>query len=444
MKKRIAALLLALAVMVTFMPAMALTAFADSTCTITYDGNGGFIEGTDPADPANFTDTQIIHGDDTLSIKKFIKPGFALDKWTDAVGNEYVDGQGYHKNEGDRTITAQWIYMVNLQFIDRGNCEAAFQNERTVEGLPMDNDEIVAPTDVEKTGYHLVGWFDENDKMWFDAEGNTSEVFPSQQELVLTAKWAPNNYTVKMYNGSKLVKSQKFTYDEAQNLNSYSVGSGKYFKYWKGADGNFYNNEELVSNLTADNDGTFKLTAVTKAHKFMAKAYTKDKDVSVYWNKAQNATLYKVYGNYCGKKVKYLGKTKGTKFVKKALAKGKSYKVLVKAYNGKKLVATSADLHLIVSGGNGVNADAKEVKAAASVELVKDATKTLAPKLTLFKAGRKALGTNHAAKFRFKTSDSKVATVNAKGVIKATGKGACYVYTYAANGVYCKTKVTVA
>ena len=43
----------------------------------------------------------------------------------------------------------------------------------------------------------------------------------------------------------------------------------------------------------------------------------------------------------------------------------------------------------------------------------------------------------------FESSNSKVATVNKKGVIKAVGKGTCYVYAYAQNGVCKIIKVTV-
>ena len=44
---------------------------------------------------------------------------------------------------------------------------------------------------------------------------------------------------------------------------------------------------------------------------------------------------------------------------------------------------------------------------------------------------------------RYETSNSKVATVNSKGVITAKGKGTCYIYVYAQNGVYKRIKVTV-
>ena len=43
----------------------------------------------------------------------------------------------------------------------------------------------------------------------------------------------------------------------------------------------------------------------------------------------------------------------------------------------------------------------------------------------------------------YESTNTAVATVNKSGKIKAVGKGTCYVYAYAQNGVYKKVKVTV-
>ena len=44
---------------------------------------------------------------------------------------------------------------------------------------------------------------------------------------------------------------------------------------------------------------------------------------------------------------------------------------------------------------------------------------------------------------RYETTNKKIATVTAKGVVKAKKKGTCYVYAYAQNGVFKKIKVVV-
>ena len=50
---------------------------------------------------------------------------------------------------------------------------------------------------------------------------------------------------------------------------------------------------------------------------------------------------------------------------------------------------------------------------------------------------------SHAPTLRYMTSNKKVATVNSSGKITAKGKGTCYIYVYAHNGVSKKVKVTV-
>ena len=50
---------------------------------------------------------------------------------------------------------------------------------------------------------------------------------------------------------------------------------------------------------------------------------------------------------------------------------------------------------------------------------------------------------SHTSPFRYYTTNSKVATVNKDGVIKAKGKGVCTIYILANNGVYKKVTVTV-
>ena len=52
-------------------------------------------------------------------------------------------------------------------------------------------------------------------------------------------------------------------------------------------------------------------------------------------------------------------------------------------------------------------------------------------------------GVCHDAKVRYLSSDPKIATVSAKGKIKAKAKGTCKIYVHAVNGAYKTVKVTV-
>ena len=49
----------------------------------------------------------------------------------------------------------------------------------------------------------------------------------------------------------------------------------------------------------------------------------------------------------------------------------------------------------------------------------------------------------HIALISYESSNTSIATVNNEGKIVAVGKGTCYVYAYAQNGVYKKIKITV-
>ena len=46
-------------------------------------------------------------------------------------------------------------------------------------------------------------------------------------------------------------------------------------------------------------------------------------------------------------------------------------------------------------------------------------------------------------KIRFESGNTSVATVSSTGTIKAAGKGSCYVYAYAQNGLFKKVNITV-
>ena len=57
--------------------------------------------------------------------------------------------------------------------------------------------------------------------------------------------------------------------------------------------------------------------------------------------------------------------------------------------------------------------------------------------------GKKLLGENHAARYRYASDNKAVATVDENGKITAVGKGTCHIYVYAQNGTSQKVSVTV-
>lgn len=171
----------------------------------------------------------------------------------------------------------------------------------------------------------------------------------------------------------------------------------------------------------------------------------KKNSVTIKWNKVKNADGYIVYGAKCGAKSKYKvlkvvsGKT--TSYTHKKLKKGTYYKYNVVAFkyvNGVKVtLAASKKIHATTQGGKyGV---AKAVKLNKSKATIKKG-KTFKIKASEIKKDKKIK--KHRA-ICYESSNTKIATVNSKGKIKAKKKGKCTIYVYAQNGVYKTVKVTV-
>ena len=171
----------------------------------------------------------------------------------------------------------------------------------------------------------------------------------------------------------------------------------------------------------------------------------KKNSVTVKWNKVKNADGYIVYGAKCGAKSKYKvlkvvsGKT--TSYTHKKLKKGTYYKYNIVAFkyvNGVKVtLAASKKIHATTLGGKyGV---AKAVKLNKSKVKIKKG-KTFKIKASEIKNDKKIK--RHRA-ICYESSNTKIATVNSKGKIKAKKKGKCTIYVYAQNGVYKTVKVTV-
>lgn len=169
------------------------------------------------------------------------------------------------------------------------------------------------------------------------------------------------------------------------------------------------------------------------------------KSVTVKWNKVKNADGYIVYGAKCGAKSKYKvlkvvsGKT--TSYTQKKLKKGTYYKYNIVAFkniNGAKVTtAVSKKIHATTLGGKyGV---AKAVKVNKTKATIKKG-KTFKIKASEIKKDKKIK--RHRA-ICYESSNTKIATVNSKGKIKAKKKGKCTIYVYAQNGVYKTVKVTV-
>lgn len=181
--------------------------------------------------------------------------------------------------------------------------------------------------------------------------------------------------------------------------------------------------------------------------KLRSKRQTK-KSVKLTWNGAGGAVKYVIYGNKCNAKgVKYkmtkLGETSSRTFnVKKIkgkkLAKGRYHKFIVVAVDANNnVVSTSKVIHVATKGGKYKNYSSVRVSNAKKFKKLK-AGKSL-------KIKAKAVGSRvrkHVG-LRYESSNPAVATVTAKGKVKAVSSGTAIITVYAQNGKYKNVKVVV-
>ena len=182
----------------------------------------------------------------------------------------------------------------------------------------------------------------------------------------------------------------------------------------------------------------------------------KNNKVQVSWTKVNEADGYDVYIHYCGSKAKKAAKTiKGNsttsasfkKIDGKKINQKKNFHVKVYAYktvDGKKVIlAKTITAHL--AGTKSVKyTNPKALKLTKSAYQIKvKKTAQIKAKVTLENSSKKLLPKSRANKLRYKSSNTKIATVDKNGKITGKSKGTCYIYVYTVNGLMKKAKITV-
>ena len=182
----------------------------------------------------------------------------------------------------------------------------------------------------------------------------------------------------------------------------------------------------------------------TEQHLYLRAAKVKNNSVKISWKKVKGADGYIIYGNKCGKKMKYIttiDKPSATSYIAKKLKKGTYYKYLVVAYkttsSGDKVITTSKSVHAATTGGKVGNPTSIKVKKS---KFVLKKGKKAKIKASFKKKKNVKL---HISKFRYESLDKSVATVNKKGEIKAVSKGKTKIIVYTQNGLSKAVSVTV-
>ena len=257
----------------------------------------------------------------------------------------------------------------------------------------------------------------------------------------------PSGEKIKVVEVSDPFSKHTVTPESGAGVPGGSAASGQ-----KGEDGTAYGKgasedvvNKAISSYASETDPKGTVFGLLKAKI----GTVKKTSLTLKWSKVSGAKKYVIYGNACGKKNK-LKKIKTVKTNKaafkkvngKKVKKGTYYKFMIVAFDkNNRVVSTSKIVHAATKGGKFGNAKSVTTKASKNKVTVK--------KGKSFKLKAKEVAQNKKLKAQkhrgvsYESTNTKIATVSKKGVIKGKKKGTCYVYAYAQNGVFSKIKVTV-
>ena len=173
------------------------------------------------------------------------------------------------------------------------------------------------------------------------------------------------------------------------------------------------------------------------------------------WTKIPSADGYEIWFGYCKsgnskkgyKLIRTIRKAGKTGCTISGLKKNSSYKAVVKAFQKvkgkKKYLAASCPLHALTAAGNARYCNPGSVVLKTKKVTLKTGKSYKIKKAKIKKtvSGRKLM--KHAKKFRYASSDSRIASVSGSGKISAKAPGKCRIYVIANNGVCAFVKVTV-
>ena len=193
--------------------------------------------------------------------------------------------------------------------------------------------------------------------------------------------------------------------------------------------------EEIIKKTNTDK----KDVSGSVYKRLMLKATPKKQTITITWKQIKGADGYIIYGAPCGQEMKRIATIKNAKTTKKTfkkLKKGKYYKYMVVAYkttaDGNRIITKSKTAHCCTDGGKKGNPTSLSVKKA-KLTVKKGKTVKINPTLK----SKKKVDT-HIAKFRYESSNTKIATVDKNGKVKGKKKGTATIYVYAQDGK-CKT-----
>ncbi len=215
--------------------------------------------------------------------------------------------------------------------------------------------------------------------------------------------------------------------------------------------------KKYFSDATAETEITKADTVLPKLAPLTAAGKEKNGTLIITWDKISGADGYDMYTQYCDhnftknslKQVKNGNTAKLTikKINGKKLNSTKNIKFYVVAYkwvNGKKLTLTkSVTCHIVGSKSKNMTNIKSFTLNKTSYSLRVGKTAKISGKVNLVNKKKSGLDNDHASKFRFISSNKKVATIDKNGKITAIGTGKATIYVYTRDGKTKKVTVTV-
>lgn len=397
--------------------------------TVTFDANGGtFSNGKGQLEVSDIYDAPLTTPEDPT------KRGYDFVGWDTDVPA--------HMPGGDLVIKAKYENSANVDKQDLENAIAAAKKAEENVATSKDGKDV-----------------DPSRKWTSAAEKKTLD-----DAIAAAQKVADDNDATQdqIDDAAAAVKAATDAYNKARKAGSkpqYKPGEDP---NQKGKDGTAVGpgasaaaSDKAITNMKTDGDPKGSVFA-----KLRLRSVKQSKSsIRLNWNKASGATRYVIYGNACGKKNKmkkiatltgankktYTVKTKAfKKATKKKLKKSTYYKFIVVGLDkNNNVVSTSKVIHVATKGNAKKWNVTRLTVTPSAIKLKINKKATLKTTIRKAKKTKGSQGRKHR-KVRYESSNTKVATVGAKnGKITAKGKGTCYIYAYAQNGVYKRVKVTV-
>ncbi|MBO7508091.1 MAG: InlB B-repeat-containing protein, partial [Clostridia bacterium] len=250
--------------------------------------NAGSNPSTDEQIEADDIELEILEGT-SISLREntYTLTGYHFAGWQcDLDGNKYMENERFVITE-DVVFTATWdanFYYVHFETNTPLSASNSVSGQLANQKLYFN-----AAENLSQNSFTLVGWTFQNWNTEFDGTGtdyaDEEEVLNLRSNegdvLTLYAIWSANTYSVVFNSNvpsnasteiSGVMENQSFTYEEQKALSSNSyVLSGYYFAGWateQNSDQVAYENEELVQNLSSENNGEVVVYAVWQVNTY--------------------------------------------------------------------------------------------------------------------------------------------------------------------------------